>query len=267
MQIRIAKLIANSGFCSRREAEKLIEEGKVKVNGEVLKTPAFLASYQDSVIVKGKKLNLKPEIDSQVILFNKPRGYTCTKKDEKGRKTIYDLLPDKFKKFHYVGRLDLNSEGLLLLTNDPKIKRTLELPENKIERVYKVKVYGLVENDFYEQVNKGIRFFDKELGRKVTYQAQVRKIEEEKEESTKTRYYKNETPLNNLVTARNTWLEFRLHEGKNREIRNICEHFELQVARLRRVSFYKFKLRDLKSGGYEKLGHAQADDLRNLSYN
>jgi 23S rRNA pseudouridine2605 synthase len=291
MKIRIAKLIANSGFCSRREAEKLIELGKVKVNGEYLTTPAFLADYDDVIIVKGKKLDLKPNIDAQVILFNKPRGYTCTQKDERNRKTIYSLLPDKYQKFHYVGRLDLNSEGLMLLTNNTRIKRALELPENKIERVYKVKVYGQVEENFYTEINKGIAIFDKELGRKIHYNAKVKLIEEEdgdekpsisgaqalkmrnehliKHDASPHKFRGKRTPFSQQkkeaekqTTSRNTWILFTLHEGKNREIRNICEYFGLQVSRLKRISFHKYKLRDLKSGGYEKLGKAQAEDLK-----
>jgi 23S rRNA pseudouridine2605 synthase len=282
--IRIAKLIANSGFCSRRDAEKLIEQGKVKVNGEILKTAAFLASFEDVIIVSGKKLNLKPDAGTQVILFNKPRGCTCTQKDERARKTIYDHLPERFAKFHYVGRLDLNSEGLMLLTNSPRIKRLLELPQNEIERVYKVKVYGGVTPEILAEINKGVTIFDKKLQRKVTYKAEVKEIEGEKEKEEKSKPLKEgfrdnkfkkfdsrkgskkfeEPEEEQKAKGRNSWIQFKLKEGKNREIRNICEHFQLQVARLKRVSFHRFYLKDLKSGAYEKLGQAQVDALKAL---
>lgn len=228
--MRIAKYIANSGYCSRRKAEELIEKGKVQLNGQKINTPVTFVEGGDEVRIEGKvisKLTTK-----RIWVFNKPTGVVCTRSDEKGRKTIYDLLPKskEFQNLHYIGRLDMNSEGLLLLTNSSEVKRFYEHPENKVERVYLVRVYGHLDQKIFSQSEKGFAIYDEKKRRKITYHA---KIEPHKAGN---------------EGAKNSWLKFTLHEGKNREIRKICEKFGLEVSKLKRISFGKFKLDNLPRG-------------------
>ena len=141
---RIAKSIAATGYCSRRHAEKLILMGEVTVNGKKIITPTFFVNKKDEI--KVKNILLKSFIKTELYIFHKPKNVIVSKNDPQKRKTIYDFLPSNMQQFHYVGRLDYNTEGLLLLTNNGKLKRYLELPLNKIERSYKVKVYGNIKN-------------------------------------------------------------------------------------------------------------------------
>ena len=141
---RIAKSIAATGYCSRRHAEKLILMGEVTVNGKKIITPTFFVNKKDEI--KVKNILIKSFIKTELYIFHKPKNVIVSKNDPQKRKTIYDFLPSNMQQFHYVGRLDYNTEGLLLLTNNGKLKRYLELPLNKIERSYKVKVYGNIKN-------------------------------------------------------------------------------------------------------------------------
>ena len=236
MPERIAKYIANCGYCSRREAEKLIEKGVVKLNSKIVKTAATLIEHNDKVEVNGKVI--LPLKDEKILLFHKPVGVICTKKDERGRKTIYDLLPKEYSNFHYIGRLDLNSEGLLLLTNSSEIKRYYELPKNNIKRIYKVRVYGYLNEKVLDSSEKRIKIKDPKTGKSTTYKAKI-----ELDDS---------NPKTNS-NSKNTWLKFTLKEGKNREIRKICEHFDLQVSRLIRISFGEYELGNLKLEGFKEI--------------
>lgn len=231
MSERIAKYIANSGYCSRRKAEELISSDKVKLNGDLVRTPVTFVEDGDEVTVEGKLISSVRE-KQRIWAFNKPTGCLCTRSDEHGRKTIYDLLPKgkSFQNLHYIGRLDMNSEGLLLLTNSSEVKRFYEHPENKVERVYLVRVYGGVDPKIFTQSEKGFAIYDKKKRKKLTYYAKIEP-------------YKSSSD-----TSRNSWLKFTLKEGKNREIRNICEKFGLEVSRLKRISFGKFKLDNLPKG-------------------
>lgn len=228
--MRIAKYIANSGYCSRRKAEELIENGLVKLNNEKVLTPVTFVEEGDTVTVSGKLISKLGK--QRIWAFNKPNGVVCTRSDEKGRKTIYDMLPKgkEFQNLHYIGRLDMNSEGLLLLTNSSDVKRFYEHPENKIERVYLVRVYGNVDPKIYEQCKKGFAIYDEKKGRKMTYHAQIEPYKENKD------------------GGKNSWLKFTLQEGRNREIRKICAKFSLEVSRIKRISFGKFKLDNLPHG-------------------
>jgi 23S rRNA pseudouridine2605 synthase len=217
---RIAKSIAATGYCSRRHAEKLITMGEVTVNGKKVSTPAFFVDKDDKIIIKGKLIqNIEK---TQLFIFHKPKGVIVSRDDPQKRKTIYDFLPINMKQYHYVGRLDYNTEGLLLITNDGKLKRYLELPLNKIERIYKVKIHGSISNLNKIELLKGITINNIKYG-----PVSVDIIENK---------------------GKNSWINVKIHEGKNREIRKIMEHYNLIINDLIRVKFGPFNLNKLARG-------------------
>lgn len=217
---RIAKSIASTGYCSRRQAEKLILMGEVKVNGSKILTPAFFVSKNDKITIKN--IMLKSSTKTKLFVFHKPKGVIVSKNDPQKRKTIYNFLPSNMQQFHYVGRLDYNTEGLLLLTNNGKLKRHLELPLNKIERNYKVKIHGNVKKLNKKQLSKGLTINN------IKYGPIYIDIIENKEKI--------------------SWLNVKLYEGKNREIRKIMEYYDLFINDLIRVQFGPFHLKNLKRG-------------------
>jgi 23S rRNA pseudouridine2605 synthase len=218
---RIAKVIASCGYCSRREAERLVCGGDVKVNGVVVTNPATLIVDQ-SVKIRNKLISEKKA--ARLWLFNKPKGYIVTNSDPEQRKTIYNILPKDLPRVIAVGRLDINTEGLLLLTNNGELARYIALPSTGWSRQYRAKVHGSL---------KGVDF--ETLGRKgividgMRYTPMRVSVERESETT-------------------NTWLKVTITEGKNREIRKIMEHFNLDVVRLIRVSFGPFHLGKMASG-------------------
>ena len=214
--IRIAKLIAQSGYCSRREAEDLIIEGRVQVNGKIIDSPATFI-IDESVKIDGKLINQKQPI--RVFLFHKPAGYICSSKDPEGRKTIFDLIPKNLPRLISVGRLDFNTEGLLILTTSGEVARYIELPKNKWVRKYRARVFGKLNHERLRALAKGITIDG------IKYRSIKVEIDQEKES--------------------NSWLTISLSEGKNREIRKIMEHLGLKVNRLIRVSFGQFNLKEL----------------------
>jgi 23S rRNA pseudouridine2605 synthase len=219
-QERIAKVIARSGLCSRREAEKLIAEGRVQLDGRTLDTPAVVVAPGARIRVDGKSL---PRAEhTRLFCYHKPRGRVTSTTDRDGRPTVYDDLPAGLPRLLPVGRLDIASEGLLLLTNDGELKRFLELPANALERRYRVRAYG--------EVREGRLA---ELARGVTVEGQ--------------RYGPIEATLERR-SGTNAWLLMSLHEGKNREIRKVCEHLGLRVNRLQRLSYGPFELGALPPG-------------------
>ncbi len=230
MSERIAKYISASGYCSRRAAERLIEQGFVMLNGKVVETPATLVDENSVIEIDGQIL--KKIENPRIWILNKPTGYVCTSSDEMGRKTIYELLPKEMQQLHYIGRLDMNSEGLLMLTDSGEVKRYYEHPSNKIPRVYVVRVFGKVPPNMFSMCAKGIAIKDAESGQKIIYTAKVEPYRDAEEGS------------------RNIWLQFTLKEGKNREIRRICEFFDLSVSRLKRISYGDFHLGRLEKGRY-----------------
>ncbi len=217
---RIAKFIAGSGLCSRREAERLIAFGKVSVNGVRIDSPALNVTADDIIEVNNKLI--KPADKTRLWLFHKPSGYVVSRKDEKGRETIYNLLPADMQNAIYVGRLDLTSEGLLLLTNNGDLSRHLELPSTGWIRKYRARIFGNLTDEDIEKLQKGITVD----GMKYAPITVV------KESSTKS----------------NSWVELSLREGKNREIRRIMEHLGYPVSRLIRISYGSFNLGNLKEG-------------------
>jgi 23S rRNA pseudouridine2605 synthase len=224
---RIAKRIARAGLCSRREAERWIEQGRVRVDGTVLTTPAFTVTDDNSVVVDGKPLPAKQE--TRLWRYHKPPGLVTTNRDELGRDTIFDHLPKNLPRVLTVGRLDLNSEGLLLLTNDGDLARTLELPATGWTRRYRVRVYGRVDQAKLEPVKRGVTIEG------VGYDAIVATVDKQQ--------------------GSNAWLTVSLREGKNREIRRVMEHLGWPVSRLIRLAYGPFQLGKLKSGEVEPVPH------------
>lgn len=222
---RIAKVLARAGVASRREAERMIEAGRVTVNGKQITSPALNVSEKDKIAVDGKAIS-EPE-PPRMWLYHKPAGLVTTTRDEKGRETIFDSLPEDMPRVMTVGRLDLNSEGLLLLTNDGAIKRRLELPSTGWLRRYRVRVNGRPSDDTLEPLRKGVTI-DGERFQPMT------------------------VTLDRQQGA-NAWLTVGLREGKNREIRRAMEHIGLNVNRLIRISYGPFQLGELKQGAVEEL--------------
>lgn len=220
MAERLAKFMARSGVCSRREAEKLIEQKRVSINGEIVDTPAMQVDGSENILLDGEKL---PKIENtRLWLYHKPAGLVTSHKDEKNRSTVFDNLPAGMPRVVSIGRLDLNSEGLLLLTNNGELSRKLELPQNGWKRRYKVRVHGVLKKNKLADLEKGITVDG------INYGAV--KIEVESQNAT------------------NSWLTVTLSEGKNREIRKLMKFVGLEVARLIRLSYGPFQLGNLKKG-------------------
>ncbi len=222
---RIAKVIARAGVCSRRQAEALIAEGKVKVDGRVLDTPAFLVTGDENILVEGAPLPARER--TRLWLFHKPRGSVTTNRDPQGRRTIFDLLPAELPRTMTIGRLDINTEGLLLLTNDGGLARILELPSTGWLRRYRVRAHGRVEAAAIEKLRSGI-----------TIDGMV--------------YGPIEGTIDR-VQGTNTWLTLGLREGKNREVKKVLESLDLTVNRLIRVSFGPFQLGELEPRAIREL--------------
>ncbi|WP_414898317.1 pseudouridine synthase [Rhodovulum sp. YEN HP10] len=231
---RIAKVLARAGIASRREAERMIEAGRVTVNGRRIASPALNVGPADSIAVDGAPVAAPDR--PRLWLYHKPAGLVTTARDEKGRETVFDKLPEDMPRVMPVGRLDLNSEGLLLLTNDGAIKRRLELPSTGWLRKYRVRVKGTPDDATLAPLRKGI-VIEGETFRPM------------------------EVTLDRQQGA-NAWLTVGLREGRNREIRRTMETVGLVVNRLIRISYGPFQLGDLKPGEVEELrGRVLRDQL------
>jgi 23S rRNA pseudouridine2605 synthase len=217
---RIAKAIARAGLCSRREAEAFIAAGRVAVNGKTISSPALNVTARDRVTVDGKPLPARER--TRLFLFHKPRGLVTTSADTHGRPTIFGALPKDLPRLVSVGRLDLNTEGLLLLTNDGGLARVLELPSTGWLRRYRVRAYGEIAQPRLDALRNGIEIDG------VRYGAIEAALEREQGD--------------------NVWLSFAMREGKNREIRNVLGALGLKVNRLIRVSYGPFQLGELPAG-------------------
>ncbi|MEP5730698.1 MAG: pseudouridine synthase [Sulfitobacter sp.] len=222
---RIAKVLSRAGIASRREAERMIEAGRVNVNGKQISSPALNVTDKDKITVDGKPVT-EPE-PARMWLYHKPTGLVSTTRDEKGRETIFDALPADMPRVMTIGRLDLNSEGLLLLTNDGGIKRKLELPSTGWLRRYRVRVNGRPTDDVLAPLRQGIT------------------VEGER--------FQPMTVSIDRQQGANAWLTVGLREGKNREIRRAMDAVNLSVNRLIRVSYGPFQLGELKQGEVEEL--------------
>ena len=216
---RIAKLLARAGIASRREVERMIADRRIAIDGKPVETPATLLNSLKGVTVDDKPV--KPPAPARLFIFHKPPGVLTAANDPKGRPTIYNRLPDGLPRLMPVGRLDMNTEGLLL-TTDGELKRALELPSSGVERVYRARVFGEVSQAQLEELIHGIEIEGIRYG----------SIDANMERR----------------TGRNAWVEMKLTEGKNREVRRVLEFMGLEVSRLIRVAYGPFELADLPKG-------------------
>jgi 23S rRNA pseudouridine2605 synthase len=221
---RVAKVLARAGVCSRRDAERLIAEGRVKLNGKVLDTPAVKVTDKDQLQVDGRPIGAAEA--TRVWRYHKPSGLVTTHRDPGGRATVFQHLPDDMPRVISVGRLDLTSEGLLLLTNDGELARRLELPANGWLRRYRARAYGRVEQEELDKLKDGIT---------------VEGV----------RYGPIEARLERA--AANSWITLSLTEGKNREVRRVLEALGLKVNRLIRIAYGPFQLGTLAPGAVEEI--------------
>ena len=222
---RIAKVIARAGICSRREAEVYIADGRVKVNGVLLGSPAFTVTKSD--IIEVDNVCLSAAEPPRLWRYHKPRGLVVSNKDEKGRDTIFTKLPESLPRVISIGRLDIDSEGLLLLTNDGELARHLELPATGWTRKYRVRVYGRVEEAKLEEIAEGVNIDG------VQYGPVLARLDTQKNS--------------------NAWLTIAIKEGRNREVRNIMEYLGYPVTRLLRLSYGPFLLGKLEAGQVEEV--------------
>lgn len=222
---RIAKVLSRAGLASRRDAEDMVTQGRVTVNGRVINSPALDVTQNDVIAVDGKPL---PERErTRLFLYHKPRGLMTTHDDPEGRPTVFDNLPEGLPRLISIGRLDFNTEGLLLLTNDGGLARTLELPDTGWLRRYRVRAHGEVTQAQLDQLKNGIEVEGVKYG-----------------------------PIDATLErdqGANVWLVFAIREGKNREVRNVCAHLGLEVNRLIRVSYGPFQLGEVPEGQVEEI--------------
>ena len=222
---RIAKVLARAGLCSRRDAERWVAEGRVVVDGTVLTSPAVNVTGTSDIRVDGMPL---PEPQrARLWRYHKPAGLVTTHRDEKGRDTVFAALPKELPRLISIGRLDLNSEGLLLLTNDGALARRLELPATGWLRRYKVRVHGIVDETRLAVLEKGVTIDGVAYG---SIRAQLERQQ-----------------------GSNAWIAMSLREGKNREVRRVLEHLGYPVTRLIRLSYGPFQLGNLARGAVEEV--------------
>jgi 23S rRNA pseudouridine2605 synthase len=233
---RIAKVIARAGLASRREAEAWIVAGRVAVNGAVIASPALNVTAADRVVVDGEPLPGRER--TRLFLYHKPRGLLTTHADPAGRPTIFAALPKNLPRLVSVGRLDINTEGLLLLTNDGGLARTLELPATGWLRRYRVRAHGEVQQAALDALRDGITIDGIRYG---PIEARLDRADKSAFTRVLTRY------------GSNVWLTFAMREGKNREVKNVLGHLGLAVNRLIRVSFGPFQLGELPEGAIEEV--------------
>jgi 23S rRNA pseudouridine2605 synthase len=222
---RVAKLMARAGLCSRRDAERWIAAGRVSLDGKVLDSPAVVATFESDLRVDGKPL--APPAPARLWRYHKPAGLVTTHRDEKGRATVFSALPAGLPRVISVGRLDLTSEGLLLITNDGGLARTLESPARGWLRRYRVRVNGTVDPETLKALERGLTLDG------IAYGPIHATLER--------------------VQGHNAWLAVSLREGKNREIRRVMAHLGLAVTRLIRVAYGPFQLGHLPRGAVDEV--------------
>ena len=218
-------MVSRAGLASRRDAEEWIVQGRVTVNGRVINSPALDVTANDVITVDGKPL--PPRERTRLFMFHKPRGLMTTHADPEGRPTVFDNLPEGLPRLISIGRLDFNTEGLLLLTNDGGLARALELPDTGWLRRYRVRAHGEVTQGQLDELKKGVEVDGVKYG-----------------------------PIDATLErdqGANVWLVFAIREGKNREVRNVMAHLGLEVNRLIRISYGPFQLGELEEGQVEEI--------------
>lgn len=231
--LRLQKYISESGFCSRRKAEVLIRSRRVKVNDNFAVIGMKIEPFKDVVTIDGEKISVSKKKTFKYILMNKPRGYITTMKDEKSRKCVADLLEDLDDRVYPIGRLDVNSEGLLLFTNDGEFANDLMHPSRDVSKLYRVTIKSSITEDQIVKLSEGV-----EIDGRKTMPANIHVITKE---------------------PNRTVLEVVIKEGRNRQIRKMCESVALEVVRLKRIAIGPLKLGMLKPGSYRDL---KKDELR-----
>lgn len=230
---RLQKIIANSGYCSRRKAEELILDGKVKVNGETINTLGSKASYADTIIINGVTLKLEPK---EYVLLYKPRGVVSSVHDDKGRKTVVDIVESE-NRLYPVGRLDYDTSGLLLLTNDGELTNLLIHPSHEVEKVYVVKIEEAVSPKLVKSLENGVLIDGKKTGKA---KVKIKKIDKKKKSSL---------------------IELTIYEGKNHQVKKMFEAIGYKVSKLKREKFAGLSLDGLKSGEYRHLNIKEVKKL------
>lgn len=230
---RLQKVIANSGYCSRRKAEELILSGKVKVNGEVVNTLGSKVSFSDTIIINGVTLKLKPK---EYVLLYKPRGVVSSAHDDKGRKTVVDIVESE-NRLYPVGRLDYDTSGVLLLTNDGELTNLLIHPSHEVEKVYIAKIDDVVNPSLVKSLEKGVLIDGKKTGKA---RVKIKKIDKKKKSSL---------------------IELTIYEGRNHQVKKMFEAIGYKVSKLKRERFAGLNLAGLTSGEYRHLNIKEVKTL------
>lgn len=230
---RLQKIIANSGYCSRRKAEELILNGKVRVNGEVINTLGSKVSYSDTIIINGVTLKLEPK---EYVLLYKPRGVVSSAHDDKGRKTVVDIVESE-NRLYPVGRLDYDTSGILLLTNDGELTNLLIHPSHEVEKVYVAKIDDIVIPSLVKSLEKGVIIDGKKTGKA---RVKIKKIDKKKKSSL---------------------IELMIYEGRNHQVKKMFEAIGYHVSKLKREKFAGLTLDGLKSGEYRHLNIKEVKKL------
>lgn len=234
MKERLQKLISRSGLMSRRQAEEKIRQKAVTIDGRMAQIGESADPDKEEVRVDGALLRFNTA--PVTFILNKPVGYICSMKDPQGRRLAIDLLPAKFGRLYPVGRLDYNTEGLLLLTNDGALAQHLTHPRHHVPKTYLVKVRGWLDSARSKTLGEGVQLRDGK-----TAPAQVSAVRR---------------------SGRNCWFELTLHEGRNRQVRRMCESIDLSVVRLKRIALGGLTLGDLKPGAFRRLNNIELTSLK-----
>lgn len=232
---RIQKILSAAGVCSRREAEELIIEGRVKINGRVAELGDKADPEDDTIKVGGRLIRVAAGVKKLYIVLNKPRGYVSTTNDPEGRQTVMDLLGDVGTRVYPVGRLDYDTEGLLVFTNDGEFANAMTHPSREVPKTYDVKVQGILTESELERLKRGVRLEDG-----MTAPAQLRK---------------------KGLVDKNSWVEITIHEGRNRQVRRMCEAVGHRVQKLKRIKFGPVDLKGTPLGSYRELTPSEVNGL------
>jgi 23S rRNA pseudouridine2605 synthase len=237
MKERIQKLISRSGLMSRRKAEEKIRQGLVRIDERVATLGESADPQKEKDWVDGELLRFTTK--TLTLMLNKPTGYICSMNDPQGRRLAIELLPAAFGRLYSVGRLDYNTEGLLLLTNDGSLAQHLTHPSHHVSKTYLVKVRGALDGSAHKKIESGIKLEDGD-----TAPASVSNVR---------------------ISGKNCWFELTLREGRNRQVRRMCEALGLPVVRLKRISLGGLCLENLKTGMYRVLGNDELSDLKKMA--